>query len=140
LDAFNERLLTATRDWEPRHESNAIENTARRARGESISQIEDPTRTLYQDRREMGAQFIERLKALLGNDVFGTLDGARRFMPRSAETTPGQIRQIGHDSKNRGAITSGGRSLGAGKDKDRSEAGRDVGQQKPGGGSSNKDR
>jgi len=140
LDAFNERLLVATRDWEPRHESNAIENTARRARGENISQIEDPARTLYQDRREMGAQFIERLKALLGNDIFSTLDGARRFMPRSAESTPGEIRQIGHDAKGRGGLTSGGQGDDSGKNQDRNQSGRGVGQQKPRGGSSNRDR
>ena len=89
LDEANEGLLEATRQYEPDKLSNAVENTARRARGENITRMDDPTRPLYQTRREMGAEYIERLKELLGREAFQELDGARRFLPRSADTTPG---------------------------------------------------
>jgi hypothetical protein len=89
LDEANEGLLEATRQYEPDKLSNAADNSARRVRGENIIRKDDPTRPLYQARREMGAEYIERLKELLGAEAFHDLDGARRFLPRSADTTPG---------------------------------------------------
>ena len=133
LDDANESLLVTTRDWEPRFEANAIENTARRARGENIRRLDDPTRPLYQERREMGAEFVERLKDLLGPEVFNELDGARRFMPVATASEKGTLRQVDRDDKQR-SITSGA----AGKVRDKRDAASGVGQKQPGSG--NKDR
>jgi hypothetical protein len=127
LDAFNENILTETRKFEPKQQANGIENTARRARGEGIQRIDDPTRTLYQDRREMGAEYMEQLKELLGLECFQTIDGARRFLPRkaTADTTTSGVKPAVP-----GAITSGA----SGKAADRTNAGRGLINRKPGGG------
>ena len=125
LDTFNESILDATRDFEPRQQLNGIENTARRARGEGIERIDDPTRQLFQDRREMGTQYMEQLKELLGRECFETLDGARRYLPRAATPTAGGVPKA-----KPGGLTSGASSKGA----DRSKAGRSLQNREPAGG------
>ena len=125
LDEFNESILVETRSWEPKQQTNAIENTARRARSESIQRIDDPTRVLYQDRREMGAEYMEELKDLIGLECFQTLDGARRFMPRSATASSSDGK-----TDRAGALTSGA----IGKPPDRANEGSQLIHRKPGGG------
>ncbi|MCH2136745.1 MAG: hypothetical protein MK101_09210 [Phycisphaerales bacterium] len=110
VDELNESILVATRDFEPRQHKNGIANAARRARGEGIEQIEDPTRQMYQDRREMGAEYMETLKELITVECFGTLDGARRFMPRAATNGEGKARPTGPPS-----LSSGGKGVDAGQ-------------------------
>ena len=125
LDEFNESILVETRAWEPKQLANAIENSARRARQEGTQRIDDPTRTLYQDRREMGAEYMEQLKELLGLECFQTLDGARRFLPRSATTSPSGERPNGAVG-----LTSGAR----GKGPDQANQGRQLIRRDPNGG------
>ena len=125
LDEFNESILVETRAWEPKQQANAIENTARRARGENIQRIDDPTRQIYQDRREMGAQYMEELKELIGLECFQALDGARRFLPRSATAST-----TGDKANGAGQLTSGA----ADKGPDRANQGRSLIQRKPGNG------
>ncbi|MCH2137721.1 MAG: hypothetical protein MK074_01555 [Phycisphaerales bacterium] len=136
LDDFNERLLVATRDFEPHQERTGIENSARRARGENIERVDDPTRPLYQERREMGAEFIERLKDLLSDEVFMKLDGARRFMPRAADSARGTTHEVPGAADKSGPISTGSES----KPRDITSSGRGLGQQKPGGNRGDKDR
>ncbi|MCH2142891.1 MAG: hypothetical protein MK077_07845 [Phycisphaerales bacterium] len=82
LAAMNEELLVTTRDWEPRRERNRIENKNRRIKGEALVRLDDPTREMYQQRGELGRKYADILRDLLGQECFGTIDGAARFMPR----------------------------------------------------------
>ncbi len=82
LATMNEELLVTTRDWEPKRETNRIENKNRRINGEALVRLDDPTRELYQKRSEMSRTYADTLRDLLGQECFGTIDGAARFMPR----------------------------------------------------------
>jgi hypothetical protein len=82
LNAINISLLEMTRTWEPKLEEAKILNQARRAAGETLDRPKDPTRELYQQRREIGTRYIELLRDLLGLEVFSELEGASRYLPR----------------------------------------------------------
>ncbi len=82
LAAQNAKLLATTREWEPDREANRIENKVRRINGDPLVRLDDPTRPMYQTRSEMGRKHADMLRDLLGQECFGTIDGAARFMPR----------------------------------------------------------
>jgi len=83
LGEINLTLLDTTRTWEPELEEAKIENRARRLSGEPRLRPDDPTRSLYQERRELGVRYAQLLRDLLGDELFGQLDGASRFIPRA---------------------------------------------------------
>ncbi|MCP4759282.1 MAG: hypothetical protein GY894_04100 [Planctomycetes bacterium] len=82
LGDINLQLLATTRSFEPELESMKIDNRHRRTNGESRLKIDDPIRPLKQKRRELGIKYAQLLRDLLGDDIFATLDGAARFIPR----------------------------------------------------------
>ncbi len=82
LGDINRHLLATTRSFEPELEAMKIDNRLRRAQGESRVKIDDPIRPLKQKRRELGIKYAQLLRDLLGDDIFATLDGAARFIPR----------------------------------------------------------
>ena len=116
LDAINTAILDLTRKWEPELEEAKIQNRLRRLRGETLDRPTDPTRELYQQRRELGTRYVELLRDLLGLELFSELDGASRYMPRpkpgdpnAIKGGPGGIRAAGKPSnaKERGETASG---------------------------------
>lgn len=116
LDEINSKLLDMTRTWEPELEAAKIENRVRRLAGEALNRPQDPTRELYQQRRELGTQYVELLRDLLGLEIFSELEGASRYLPRpkpgsdnGAGKPSGGIRATGKASspKERGETASG---------------------------------
>ncbi|MDP6479279.1 MAG: hypothetical protein QGI75_04480 [Phycisphaerales bacterium] len=116
LDVINTVILDLTRKWEPELEESKIQNRLRRLRGETLDRPTDPTRELYQQRRELDARYVELLRDLLGLELFSELDGASRYMPRpkpgdqdAVKGGPGGIRATGKASspKERGETASG---------------------------------
>ena len=105
VGAINTQLLETVRTWEPELEYAKIENRIRRLRGESTLRPDDPTRKLYQQRRELGIRYAQLLRDLLGDDKFAKIDGATRFMPRV--TPPAGQKPTG--GKPGGISASGGR-------------------------------
>jgi hypothetical protein len=89
LNAINSAVLDLTRTWEPQLEESKIQNRVRRLRGETLDRPMDPTRELYQQRRELGTRYVELLRDLLGLELFSELDGASRYMPRPKPGDPG---------------------------------------------------
>ena len=81
LQSLNTRMYNTTRTSEPELELARIENAMRRANGQETLRPEDPMRPLQQERRELERTYIDRLRALLGDDDFKELNGARRYMP-----------------------------------------------------------
>jgi hypothetical protein len=109
LAAINTALLELTRDWEPELEAAKIQNRIRRLNGETLERPMDPTRELYQQRRDLGTRYVELLRDLLGLELFSELDGASRYLPRPKPGTqdgvkggPGGIRAIGKGSSPKG--------------------------------------
>jgi hypothetical protein len=116
LGVINTALLDLTRRWEPELEEAKIQNRIRRLNGETLVRPTDPTRELYQQRRELGARYVELLRDLLGLELFSELDGAARYMPRpkpgdqdAVKGGPGGIRAAGKASspKQQGKTASG---------------------------------
>jgi hypothetical protein len=116
LGAINSALLDLTRNWEPELEEAKILNRARRLAGEALDRPQDPTRDLYQQRRELGTRYVELLRDLLGLEIFSELEGASRYLPRPkpGSNNPnakasGGIRASGKASspKERGQTASG---------------------------------
>jgi hypothetical protein len=108
LGELNAKLLTTTRSFEPELESMKIDNRQRRVMGEHRIKLEDPIRPLKQERRELGIRYAQLLRDLLGDDIFATLDGAARFIPR--ERTPREenaARPGGGSIKASGQVGSG---------------------------------
>ena len=83
LGELREQLLRVTRKWEPELESAKIDNRARQLEGLSRLRPDDPTRELYSERRTLDNKYAQLLRDLLGDDIFSSLDGASRFVPRS---------------------------------------------------------
>ncbi len=112
LDDINRTLLKTARAWQPELEASKIDNRQRRLNGQTLLRPDDPTRKLYQERREITARYVQLLRDLLGDDLFSKLDGAARFMPRQRPTAPDAGREAGDD---RGGISTSG-SVGPGPD------------------------
>ena len=78
LGAINNELYRTTRTSEPELELARLENSLRRARGEEIIRPVDPVKGLQQKKRELEREYIDKLRALLGDQNFADLNGARR--------------------------------------------------------------
>ena len=81
LQSLNTQMYNVTRSSEPELELARIENAMRRANGQETLRPEDPMRPLQQERRELERTYIDKLRALLGDEQFKDLNGARRYMP-----------------------------------------------------------
>jgi hypothetical protein len=106
LRVINTALLDMTREWEPELENSKIENRIRRSKGETLIRPQDPTRTVYQERRELGSRYVQLLRDLLGDDLFAELDGATRFLPRPKPT------DVGDQNNGGSSIRPTGRTAG----------------------------
>lgn len=85
LEICNFELLNKTRQYEPAmHRHRELAGQVRRSGG-TPQKLEDPTRPLYKEREELGKRYIEMLRALLSDEEFLELDGARRWIPRSEQ-------------------------------------------------------
>ena len=96
LGIINASLLLLTRQWEPKLEQSKIDNRVRRLKGDSLIRPQDPTRTVYQERRELGSSYVQLLRDLLGDELFAELDGAARYLPRPKPTDVGDSNSSGH--------------------------------------------
>ncbi|MEE2908456.1 MAG: hypothetical protein VX527_11580 [Planctomycetota bacterium] len=81
LSVLNNDLYMTTRTSEPELELIRLENSMRRTRGEEITRPVDPVKALQQKKRELEREYIDKLRALLGDENFADLNGARRYMP-----------------------------------------------------------
>jgi hypothetical protein len=106
LGIINDALLTMTREWEPELEQSKIENRVRRLNGETLVRPQDPTRPVYQERRELGSRYVQLHRDLLGDELFAELDGAARYMPRPRPTDLGD-----RESRGSSGILPSGRSV-----------------------------
>lgn len=106
LDAINTALLELTREWEPQLEESKIQNRIRRLRGETLDRPMDPTRELYQQRRELGTRYVELLRDLLGLELFSELDGASRYLPRPKPGDQGEVKGGGKGIRSAGTGSS----------------------------------
>lgn len=85
LEVINFELLDKTRQYEPAmHRHRDLAGQVRREGG-TPQKLEDSTRPLYKEREELGKRYIEMLRALLSDEDFLELDGARRWIPRSEQ-------------------------------------------------------
>ncbi|MDP7029150.1 MAG: hypothetical protein QF733_02915 [Phycisphaerales bacterium] len=105
LNAINLILLDTARAWQPELEESKIANRLRRLNGQTMLRPDDPTRPLYQDRRKITARYVQLLRDLLGDDLFASLDGAARFMPRKRQADPDAGRET---REGRGGISTSG--------------------------------
>jgi len=94
LETINGRLLTATHTYDPDKQRNSIENRMRKKDGEKIVKIEDPTRSILAERKQLGIRYIDQLRALLTADEFNEIEGARRFAPPPTPMQPGDAQQL----------------------------------------------
>lgn len=86
----NARILQSIQRNEPEREREKIRNQMRKLNGEAPIKYISPTKDLVAARKEMGREYIERLRELLSPDQFNELEGARRFAPPTGnELVPG---------------------------------------------------
>ncbi|MDG2423227.1 MAG: hypothetical protein P8M22_04545 [Phycisphaerales bacterium] len=81
LSALNDEIYITTRESEPQLELARLENSLRRTRGEEILRPTDPVKALQQKKRELEREYIDKLRAMLGDEQFVELNGARRYVP-----------------------------------------------------------
>jgi len=90
LDLANAEILQSIQRSEPEREHEKLRNRERKLNGEAVIKYVSPTKNLTAARKEMGMQYIERLRELLSPDQFNELEGARRFAPPpSNDLVPG---------------------------------------------------
>ena len=109
LDAFNERLVSITRSFEPQELQNKVEMATARMVGQRSQRVPDPTRQEFQKRRDLGKQYVEQLKALLTPDQFAALPGAGRY------ATPGELKGVLGAKGAQGTKPLGGRAAPKGR-------------------------
>ncbi len=95
LNAFNERLIEATRRYEPENLKNKAALAASQTAGRRPQSLPDPLVDEFAKRRELDVRYIEQLKALLTPEQFATLPGSGRYLSpeerqRIAATTAGR--------------------------------------------------
>tara|TARA_Y100000589_G_scaffold284834_1_gene283980 strand:+ start:7921 stop:9285 length:1365 start_codon:yes stop_codon:yes gene_type:complete len=83
LDRFNAEILQSIQRNEPDREREKVRNRQRKINGQETVKYVSPTKELITGRKEMGVEYIERLRALMSPDQFRELEGARRFAPPS---------------------------------------------------------
>lgn len=113
LAAMNSRILDSIRKNEPEQEYANIRNRERKLNGEESVKFISPTKELVSERKELGLEYIKRLRELLSPEQFNELEGARRFAPPTTRTN-GQGR-ITNGNGSPANIAAGG----AGRSKDR---------------------
>ncbi len=116
LGIINDGLLNETRKFEPAmHRSRELAGQVRK-QGGSPQKLDDPTRELYKKREELGKKYIEMLRALLSEDQFLELDGARRWIPRNEQQNTNSP-SVAPQGKN-GGLSLNGNNATKGKGKD----------------------
>ncbi|MEE8138401.1 MAG: hypothetical protein V3T81_05960 [Thermoanaerobaculia bacterium] len=80
LNAFNERLIEATRRYEPENLKNKAALAASQSAGRRPQSLPDPLVDEFAKRRELDVRYIEQLKALLTSEQFATLPGSGRYL------------------------------------------------------------
>ena len=97
------------------HRSRELAGQVRK-QGGSPQKLDDPTRELYKKREELGKKYIEMLRALLSEDQFLELDGARRWIPRNEQQNTNSP-SVAPQGKN-GGLSLNGNNATKGKGKD----------------------
>jgi len=80
LDSANAELLSTIRDHEPGAAANRAELYVARLSGEKVAKTYDPVPAMLRRRDGVNSTYIERLRALLGNELFAELPGADRWI------------------------------------------------------------
>jgi len=96
LNDVNTKILISTQTSEPERERERIRNIQRRTNGEETLKYVAPTKELVKQRKELGQEYIERLRSLLTPEQFNELEGSRRYSnpihpnspPRGGEGSP----------------------------------------------------
>ena len=86
LDPLNATLLRMTREHDPRAEIMRAEAFAARMAGERPARIEDPTRSHFQHRDEVGGTYVTLVQDMLSSEQFATLPGAARWINTNARS------------------------------------------------------
>ena len=81
LAQINGRILETTRRYDPEKIRESHLNRQRKKNGEKSVKTPDPTRPILNERKKLGNEYIERLRALLTPEQFGELEGSRRYAP-----------------------------------------------------------
>ncbi|MAB82914.1 MAG: hypothetical protein CMJ24_05695 [Phycisphaerae bacterium] len=124
LAAMNDRILISIRENEPEQEFANIRNRERKLDGEESVKFVSPTKAIISERKELGLEYIKRLRELLSPEQFNELEGARRFAPPTTRTN-GQGR-ISDGSGSATNISAGG--TGQSKDRGMMPAGKKPGR------------
>jgi len=85
LLVLNYDLLIITRRYDPKAQKNRALAGQVRKIGGTPAKLNDPTRSIYKDREEVGRRYIEMLRDILSPDAFLELEGARRWVPRDQQ-------------------------------------------------------
>ena len=89
LERTNENLLRSLREAEPGLARARARRFEARESGGGAKRTLDPTRTMFQRRRDMGQGYMKQLEGLLTPQQFAALPGANRFVknPKAKRTT-----------------------------------------------------
>lgn len=116
LDAINEKIVALVREHEPNDDRYRARAYAARARGETPTRPEDPSRDAFRERQKMDAQYVALLREMLPDELFNGLPGASRFKDRAAPGEAVGLPTTGEDPAaidlNAGAARAGGKSSG----------------------------
>ena len=82
LVVMNDKLYSTTRSSEPEIQRQRLENQIQRASGAKVERPKNPLTELQQEKRELEADYLMRLRNLLGDDAFFELNGTRRYDDR----------------------------------------------------------
>jgi len=88
LAQINAQILDKTQAHDPEKLRESERNKQRKKNDEDTVKTPDPTRPLLNERKAIGKEYIERLRALLTPEQFEAIEGSRRFAPPPA-ASPG---------------------------------------------------
>ncbi len=114
LNAFNVRLIEATRRYEPENLKNKAALAASQTAGRRPQQLPDPLVDEFAKRRDLDVRYIDHLKALLTPEQFAMLPGSTRYLsPEERQSIAGMT--AGRRKAKAGRQLMGGKEFGAGR-------------------------
>ncbi|MCA9296864.1 MAG: hypothetical protein KC983_10105 [Phycisphaerales bacterium] len=87
LSVLNNETLGLLKAYEPEEYLDRAEAFSARLDERAHRQINDPVRPMLQRRKEVGRQYLENLKALIGDEQFAQLPNAERWLRAPREVT-----------------------------------------------------
>ena len=131
LNAFNERLIEATRRYEPENLKNKAALAASQTAGRRPQPLPDPLVDEFAKRRDLDVRYIDQLKALLTSEQFGMLPGSGRYLsPEERQSIAATT--AGRRKAKAGRSLLGGKNFGAGSPKGTPGTGKKRPEKPPG--------